>query len=1402
MSSLTSTQLQQQYIAYFGRPGDPAGIDYWLSSTSGVTTEREFADKIYAQDEYKTSTVGTKSTEEQVNNLYKNLFGRTADATGLLYWTGQIEQGILSLSNLAVNLIHSAQNPLTANATQGATDAAVFAKKVAAAEAFTADVRSDVNAILSYQPEATSPWTTGAAFTSAKDYITGITTTAHTAAGIDTAVAAMITAKPAVAAQSVTLKTTLDNITTGEGDDTISGAKGTIDSDTIDGKGGTDTLSLTLTNADDNNAVFTSTNVENLKFRVSSGAVTLDLGDVTGATSITAERTAGNLTLNDVQAISPLTIDRNTGNANITVDWNATVDAGTSDSITINVKNSSDVGTVLVDGIETVNLVSTDSPSDDTNELRIDSAGTGSATEVLNISGAGDTTVVATDSLTIANSASGDVTLTPTAATAVTHTGSGKLTVSGGVADISVTASSTGALVYTDGNAGDTTVTGSSGDDRFDFAALLTTGDTIVGGTGTDTLVIDGDSVSSSADGDITVSGVETLEIDTDSADTLDFDVFANPSQITSVVIDSIADADTVTLTDTQASTFTINNGNATTNEDIAAVTVDLKTATGSSDAITINLNQKQDGTTNSDTFQITTGITANSIETITLNTSFTSALGTAEDITVAALTSNAISTLNISGTADLQVTAALDTGIDTITSTSTGATTLTVSGSDVAYTGGSGIDTLSFGSSLTAADSFDGGDGVDVVNATFASGTITPTNFSNVETFNATFTGGALNASGLSGLSTITIVDASAGAVVSGLANTTTTIQQEGGGNAALNLQYASGAAATVAYVNTDATEAVTNSATTTNNIKTLTVTADDGTTTDRTVSLGSLNGGSVLDAVTLKTGDDTGDTLDAGNITGSNLQTITITADEANVTMGTLVSAGELKTLTIGNLDSASDGDIIVGAIGNTSAADEITSFTLATSGDANGGTTVVDMATIDAAGATFTTFSVDLNGNYGSSDIGIITAEAMGDISITTDANGTTFDIDQFLVADKTTSSVGNVTINAGAAFDGLDGFITTGATGTVGDISITSPGAVTIADGANETLVDAALTVGNITFNASNAAASFTIGEIEEATTIGNITFTGTGSIDFDGAPAATTVGNVTGSVGVGETVNLTGDTNTIGTTAGVMGTTTVTGAGTFNMDVGAVTTLGNIDLSGMTSVSASTMALSNTTAVGVIFTGGSGTDNFTATGGGDTITPGLGSDTVRGNDGADTIALTESTDSADTVILDDDDSVDTITGFTTNDIIAFDISELGAERGTGNSLNDSTDDVASTNAADILTIANDAITAASDVASTDNIIFVSNTTGLNSSADVDFNITFDAKTTDAADAFITVFYDADDTNAIIGYVTDTNSSGDANVTVAGATTTFVQLAAIDMTAATYASLATGNFSFVA
>ena len=199
MSSLTRISLQQQYIAYFGRPGDPAGINYWLK-TSTISTPREFADKIYAQNEYKTSTVGTKSVEAQVNSLYKNLFGREADVPGLLYWTNEIEKGNLQLSNVAYDLIFAASNPLEANTAQGALDAKALANKVDAAEAFTKNLEGDTNAILAYKPTSTDPWVTGPAFASAKNFIiTATSSNAPSTSDVSSAVASMTAATASAA---------------------------------------------------------------------------------------------------------------------------------------------------------------------------------------------------------------------------------------------------------------------------------------------------------------------------------------------------------------------------------------------------------------------------------------------------------------------------------------------------------------------------------------------------------------------------------------------------------------------------------------------------------------------------------------------------------------------------------------------------------------------------------------------------------------------------------------------------------------------------------------------------------------------------------------------------------------------------------------------------------------------------------------------------------------------------------------------------------------------------------------------------------------------------------------------------------------------------------------------------
>ena len=106
MADATSTQLQELYVAYFGRAADPTGLDYWTEK--GITTAK-FAADMYAQAEFE-DAYGSLSTESQVNQIYKNLFDREADVDGLTYWTQQINLGVHKLAEIAVHLINSAQS--------------------------------------------------------------------------------------------------------------------------------------------------------------------------------------------------------------------------------------------------------------------------------------------------------------------------------------------------------------------------------------------------------------------------------------------------------------------------------------------------------------------------------------------------------------------------------------------------------------------------------------------------------------------------------------------------------------------------------------------------------------------------------------------------------------------------------------------------------------------------------------------------------------------------------------------------------------------------------------------------------------------------------------------------------------------------------------------------------------------------------------------------------------------------------------------------------------------------------------------------------------------------------------------------------------------------------------------
>ncbi|OHY98650.1 DUF4214 domain-containing protein [Salinicola sp. MIT1003] len=129
-TSISLSTVQSLYVAYYGRPADPAGLSYWaqrLEDNGGDTTAiiKAFGDSAEYVDRFSDSDSATL-----VNNLYRQLFGRDAEDTGRDFYVNMLESGEKSLAEIALTI---------SNAAQG-SDSEVFAGRVEVADAFTKEL--------------------------------------------------------------------------------------------------------------------------------------------------------------------------------------------------------------------------------------------------------------------------------------------------------------------------------------------------------------------------------------------------------------------------------------------------------------------------------------------------------------------------------------------------------------------------------------------------------------------------------------------------------------------------------------------------------------------------------------------------------------------------------------------------------------------------------------------------------------------------------------------------------------------------------------------------------------------------------------------------------------------------------------------------------------------------------------------------------------------------------------------------------------------------------------------------------------------------------------------------------------------------------------------------------------
>jgi hypothetical protein len=130
MATTYTSAVQELYVAYFNRPADPAGLDFWTKAVTAANGDTSAVAAAFATTPEYTATFTGMTNAQMVAAVYQNLFGRPADATGAAFWTAALDAKTITMANVVTSIAAGAQG----------TDAVIVTDKVAAASAFTAAI--------------------------------------------------------------------------------------------------------------------------------------------------------------------------------------------------------------------------------------------------------------------------------------------------------------------------------------------------------------------------------------------------------------------------------------------------------------------------------------------------------------------------------------------------------------------------------------------------------------------------------------------------------------------------------------------------------------------------------------------------------------------------------------------------------------------------------------------------------------------------------------------------------------------------------------------------------------------------------------------------------------------------------------------------------------------------------------------------------------------------------------------------------------------------------------------------------------------------------------------------------------------------------------------------------------
>jgi len=130
-SAYSRAYVQKAYVAYYGRPADPAGLNYWAARMDAEGQSLNAIIGAFGTSPEFKGRYGGLTYTQLVTKIYQQALGRAPDQAGLDYYVAELQAGRRTLQAITLDVLNGATT---------APDATVVANKLGIASYFSTEV--------------------------------------------------------------------------------------------------------------------------------------------------------------------------------------------------------------------------------------------------------------------------------------------------------------------------------------------------------------------------------------------------------------------------------------------------------------------------------------------------------------------------------------------------------------------------------------------------------------------------------------------------------------------------------------------------------------------------------------------------------------------------------------------------------------------------------------------------------------------------------------------------------------------------------------------------------------------------------------------------------------------------------------------------------------------------------------------------------------------------------------------------------------------------------------------------------------------------------------------------------------------------------------------------------------